>query len=145
MTGPSRIRRVASPPPLRANQFREAAFVPTIAVNEDGVLAVTYYDFRRDDNTGELTDQFALFCNPASSNCANAANWRRERCLIPEAFDILDAPVARGHFLGDYMGSESTSADVHPADGVADGADQTSVVTRKLSIAAVVATTAAIE
>jgi hypothetical protein len=134
--------------PNRANQFREAAFVPTIAVNEDGVLAVTYYDFRRDDNTGELTDQFALFCNPASSNCANAANWGRERRLTPEAFDMLDAPVApaeRGHFLGDYMGSESASADVHPAYGVADGVDQTSIFTRKITIGPVVTTTAGVD
>jgi hypothetical protein len=140
-TAPVKINKT----PNRANQLREAAFVPTIAVNEDGVLAVTYYDFRRDDNTGELADQFALFCNPASSNCANAANWGRERRLTPQAFDILDAPVAIGHFLGDYMGSEAVTADVHPAYGIADGADQTSIFTRKITIGPVVTTTAGVD
>jgi hypothetical protein len=128
--------------PDRTNQFREAAFIPTIAVNADGILAVTYYDFRRDNRSGELTDQFALFCNPASSNCAIAASWGRERRLTDESFDMLDAPVApaaRGHFVGDYVGSESASADVHPAYSLADGPDQVSVFTRRLSIAPAVA------
>lgn len=120
-------------------QFREAAFVPTIAVNENGILVVTYYDFRNDGTDGELTDQFALFCNPNSSNCARARNWGQEQRLTDDSFDMLDAPVARGHFLGDYMGSESETADVHPVYGVADGPDQVSLFTRKLTIAPAVA------
>jgi hypothetical protein len=128
--------------PNLANQFREAAFIPTIAVNADGILAVTYYDFRNDDLSGELTDQFALFCNPNASNCARARNWGQEKRLTDESFDMLDAPVApaaRGHFVGDYVGSESASADVHPAYSLADGPDQVSVFTRRLSIAPAVA------
>jgi hypothetical protein len=143
-TRPVKINQTPNLP----NQFREAAFIPTIAVNADGVLAVTYYDFRNDDDTGELTDQFALFCNPAADNCASAKSWGEEKRLTEDSFDMLDAPVApaeRGHFLGDYMGSESASSDVHPAYGVADGADQVSVFTRKLTVAPVVATTAAID
>jgi hypothetical protein len=106
---------------------------------------VTYYDFRNDDDSGELTDQFALFCNPASNNCARPNNWGQEKRLTDVSFDMLDAPVApaaRGHFLGDYMGSESASADVHPAYGIADGLDQVSVFTRKLTIAPAVASAA---
>ncbi len=131
--------------PNLSNQFREAAFIPTIAVNADGILAVTYYDFRNDDSSGELTDQFALFCNPASSNCSRARNWGQEKRLTDEPFDMLDAPVApaaRGHFVGDYVGLESASADVHPAYGIADGLDQVSVFTRRLSIAPAVAVAA---
>jgi hypothetical protein len=131
--------------PKLSNQFREAAFVPTIAVNADGILAVTYYDFRNDDDSGELTDQFALFCNSASSNCARPNNWGQEQRLTDDSFDILDAPVApaaRGHFLGDYMGSESVTADVHPAYGVPVGADETNIVTRTLTIAPLVASAA---
>jgi hypothetical protein len=55
---------------------------------------------------------------------------------------MLDAPVApasRGHFLGDYMGSESATADVHPAYGIPVGADETNIVTRTLTIAPAVA------
>lgn len=134
----SRPIKISQAPRL-ANRFRQAAFVPTIAVNADGIVAVTYYDFRNDDGTGELADQFALFCNPNSSDCAKRGNWGSEQRLTEESFDILDAPVARGHFLGDYMGSESVTSDVHPAYGLPDGADQTSIYTRKLSIAPAVA------
>jgi hypothetical protein len=131
--------------PKLANRFRDAAFIPTIAVNASGILAVTYYDFRNDDDSGELTDQFALFCNPAASNCARARSWGQEQRLTDDSFDMLDAPVApaaRGHFLGDYMGSESASADVHPVYGVADGPNQTSLFTRTLTIAPTVASAA---
>ncbi len=137
-TAPVKINKT----PVRSNPFRQAAFLPAIAVNQDGVLAVTYYDFRRDNNSGELTDQFALFCNPATSNCGIAASWGRERRLTTSSFDILDAPVAGGHFLGDYMGLESVSRVFHPAFGIADGADETSLFTRRIGVAPVVVTTA---
>jgi hypothetical protein len=129
--------KINQTPRNRENPFREAAFVPTIAVNADGVLAVTYYDFRNDDGTGELTDQFALFCNPAAVNCARPRNWGQEKRLTDVSFDMLDAPVApaeRGHFLGDYVGSESAAAAVHPAYAVADGVNETSILTRRLDI-----------
>ncbi len=125
--------------PSNANEGREAAFVPTIAVNSDGVLVATYYDFRNDDNTGELADQFALFCDPAAKNCANKNSWGNEKRLTDTSFDMLDAPVARGHFLGDYMGSASVTEDVHPAFGIADGANQTSIFTRLITVTPTVA------
>jgi hypothetical protein len=140
-TAPVKINKT----PPRSNPFRQAAFLPAIAVNRDGVLAVTYYDFRRDNNSGELTDQFALFCNPATSNCGIAANWGRERRLTTSSFDILDAPDAGGLFLGDYMGLESVSRVFHPAFGIADGADETSLFTRRLRVDPVTVTTAAID
>jgi hypothetical protein len=140
-TAPVKINKT----PDRSNVFREAAFLPTIDVNRDGVLTVTYYDFRRDDGSGELADQFALFCDAGSSNCANAANWGRERRLTPDAFDILDAPFAGGFFLGDYMGSESESNVVHPAFGIADGPDEASIFTRRLTIAPTAVATASVE
>jgi hypothetical protein len=133
--------KINQTPNNRTNRFREAAFLPTIAVSDDGVLAVTYYDFRNDDGSGELADQFALFCNPASGNCARANRWGQEKRLTEMSFDMLDAPDAGGHFLGDYVGSESESGDVHPVYGVADGTDQTSLFTRKLSIGTAVAAT----
>jgi hypothetical protein len=125
--------------PMLSNRFREAAFLPTIAVTDGGILAVTYYDFRNDDGSGELADQFALFCNSATSNCAKAKRWGQEKRLTDLSFDMLDAPDAGGHFLGDYVGSESETGDVHPAYGIADGTDQTSLFTRKLSISPAVA------
>jgi hypothetical protein len=135
-TKPVQINRT----PHRTNIKREAAFVPTVAVNSDGVLVGTYYDFRRDNSTGELADQWAVFCNPATSDCADRANWGSEKRLTDESFDILDAPVAGGHFLGDYMGSASANEDVHPAFGIADGANQTSIFTRRITLEPTVAT-----
>jgi hypothetical protein len=133
--------RTWSPPvkinktPNRANRFRQAAFVPTIAVNRDGVIMVTYYDFRHDNASGELADHFAVFCNPGASDCNTPASWVRERRLTENSFDILDAPVAGGHFLGDYMGSAAVNRTLHPAFGIADGDDQTSIYTRRVNVA----------
>ena len=106
------------------------------------MLAVTYYDFRRDDSSGELTDQFALFCNPASSNCGIAASWGREKRLTPDSFDMLDAPVAARSLPRRLHGLGISVPDVHPAYGIADGADETNIVTRKLTIAPAVASAA---
>jgi hypothetical protein len=140
-TAPVKINQT----PARANPFRQAAFLPTVAVNADGVLAVTYYDFRRDNNSGELADQFALFCNPTASNCAIADSWDGERRLTIDAFDIRDAPDAGGFFLGDYMGSESETRAVHPAFGIADGPGEASIFTRRLAIAPIGVATASAE
>jgi len=129
--------------PFSFNVKKEAAFIPTIVVNGNGVLAVTYYDFRNDDATGELTDQFALFCDPAASDCTKRASWGGEQRLTDTSFDIRDAPtVDAGEFLGDYMGSASVNADVHPAFGIADGAEETSIYTRDINIAPSVASAA---
>ncbi len=130
-------------PRVPANRLREAAFVPSIAVNSDGVLAVTYYDFRNDDGTGELADHFALFCDPNARNCALARNWGDEKRLTDASFDIRDAPeTGAGFFLGDYVGLAAATADVHPAYGKTDGAGQSSIYTRKLSVAPAVASAA---
>ena len=126
--------------PFNFNVKRQAAFIPTIAVNSAGVLVATYYDFRNDDLTGELTDQWAVFCDPQVRNCAKPASWGNEQRLTDTSFDIRDAPtVGAGEFLGDYMGSASASSDVHPAFGIADGSEQTSIFTRNISIAPAVA------
>jgi len=99
--------------PIKVNQtpsnaaiLREQAFLPSVAVNGDGVVAVTYYDFRNDDASGELVDYFGVWC---STNCTNADNWNSNEVRLTDAsFDILDAPyasgVTTGFFLGDYAG-----------------------------------------
>jgi hypothetical protein len=45
---------------------------------------------------------------------------------------MLNAPVARGYFLGDYMGLERAGQSVHPVFGLVDGVDRTSVFTRRI-------------
>ena len=127
-TTPTRVNQT----PANANVLRQQAFVPSVAVNDAGVVTVTYYDFRNDDSTGELTDHWAVFCSPATENCANRASWGDEVRLTDQSFDILDAPIARGHFLGDYMGLATAGNDELPVFGIADGPDQTIIFIRRI-------------
>jgi hypothetical protein len=119
--------------PSRSNILRTQAFVPTVAVNSEGIIAVTYYDFRRDDSTGELTDQWIIFCDPAIDRCDKANNWKRERRLTKQPFDILDAPNAGGLFLGDYEGMAAADIDLLPVFGIADDPGESSIFVRRVT------------
>jgi hypothetical protein len=102
--------------PIKVNQtparglpaLRRQAFLPSVAVLGDGTVVVTYYDFRNDDSSGELADYFAVHCH---DGCARGSSWGNEVRLTNTAFDILEAPVARGLFLGDYVGLATARAD----------------------------------
>jgi len=110
----------------------QQAFVPSVAVNAKGVVAVTYYDFRmNDDAPGALTDYWAVTCRVRDNvACDEADEFERETRLTPRSFELDNAPVARGQFLGDYVGlaaagknefvaAFSTSSSTDPADVVA--------------------------
>jgi len=114
--------------PANANPLRSQAFVPSVAVNADGAVVVTYYDFRNDDASGELADFFAVQCD---SGCSDPADWGGEVRLTDVSFDILQAPFARGLFLGDYMGLASDGTDFLSAFVIADPADPASVFFRR--------------
>ena len=49
----------------------------------------------------------------------SAASWGDEPRLTNRSFDMLNAPIARGHFLGDYMGLVAANNVVHPLFGEA--------------------------
>jgi hypothetical protein len=89
------------------------AFVPTIEVNSNHVVGVSYYDFR--NNTASdgkaATDLWLTTC---SASCASAASWSSETQVTPTSFDIGAAPVARGEFLGDYMGMTTNGTTFEP-------------------------------
>ena len=120
--------------PASRDRFRQQAFVPSIEVGPGGVLVVTYYDFRNDrEQGGELTDYWAVFCNPGAEDCRRASSWGDERRLTVRPFDMLDAPVAGGHFLGDYMGLERAGKAVYPVFGVATGPNRTDLFTRRIT------------
>jgi len=123
-------------PPIEINQTPKAlpvqnqqAFVPSVSVNADGLIAITYYDFRfNDDGPEALTDMWALTCRPwERCNCLYVRDWREIR-LTDESFDFGMAPFAGGFFLGDYDGLVragnnfvavfSVSSIVDPADVV---------------------------
>jgi len=124
-------------PANTTNPCRQQAFIPAVVASGDGkTIVVTYYDFRNDTNTPagfEGTDYFALFCS-TSTGCTNTANWGNEQQLTTASFNILNAPVAVGHFLGDYMGlSASGLTTVYPVFGTATGPNVTAEFTRKIS------------
>jgi hypothetical protein len=120
--------------PANANMLRRQAFVPSVEVGPNGRLVVTYYDFRNDrDRGGELTDYWAVFCDPGAEDYRRASSWGDERRLTTRPFDVLDAPVAGGHFLGDYMGLERAGEAVYPAFGIAKGPNLTDLFTRRIS------------
>jgi hypothetical protein len=106
-------------PPIKVNKtpttepnYDQQAFTPSVDVDGDGTVTVTYYDFRRNTpDPGALeTDYFAVSCESASESCASSASWEEEQ-ITEASFDIRKAPFARGYFLGDYLGLDNDGVD----------------------------------
>jgi hypothetical protein len=100
--------------PIKVNQTPtnipagdQQAFTPNVAVNSDGTVAVTYYDFRNNTDptpgSGLPTDYFIVHNvgDPGSSG-----SWTgNEQQLTTSSFNMENAaPTSRGYFLGDYQG-----------------------------------------
>jgi hypothetical protein len=118
-----------------SNRLRQQAIIPSVEVADNGKLVVTYYDFRYDvDGPVELTDHWAVFCDPANANCRKSKNWGNELRVTADSFDIAQAPVARGLFLGDYMGLVAAGNKVYPAFGIVDSPQKTSIFTRPVDV-----------
>jgi hypothetical protein len=85
--------------PVRVNNNSGAAqaFTPNVAVNANGVVAVTYFDLRSDN--AEPTTLGADYWIARSAD--GGATWTEARVSGP--FDLAQAPVARGYSIGDYM------------------------------------------
>jgi hypothetical protein len=125
--------------PMNANPCRQQAFIPAVVASGDGnFIVVTYYDFRNDTNATaaagfEATDYFTVFCD-TTTDCTRSGNWGNEQRLTTASFNILDAPSAGGHFLGDYMGlAASGPTTAYPLFGVATGKNLTVQFTRAIS------------
>ena len=106
--------KVNQTPVNEDNPLRAQAFIPSVAVSSDGTVTVTYYDFRNDIDGPELADHFAVHCHAASEDCSEPASWADagdEVVLTDTSFNILEAPVARELFLGDYVGLASDGID----------------------------------
>lgn len=98
--------------PVRINQTPEAldgtlngqAFTPQVRVAADGTVGVSYYDFRTNtEGGGTDTDLWLAHCHAGGEDCADPASWTDE-AHVAGPFDSRQAPVARGFFLGDYVG-----------------------------------------
>lgn len=96
--------------PVRINSVASTqAFTPAIEVDDSGNIAVTHYDFRNDTTASQSldTDVWVL----RSSN--GGATWSEER-VTPSSFDMRQAPVAGGFFVGDYIGTAATGQTFKP-------------------------------
>ena len=106
---PIKVNRTPADDP---DNYDMQAFTPSVHVDGDGTVTVTYYDLR--NNTADPatldTDYFAVSCESDSEACTSAASWEEER-ITPASFDIRKAPFARGYFLGDYMGLDDDGTD----------------------------------
>jgi len=69
-------------------------------VNASHGVGVSYYDFR--NNTPGGTADTDLWLARCPSACTDPANWTESR-VTPSSFDLHQAPVARGEFIGDYQ------------------------------------------
>jgi BNR repeat-like domain len=101
--------------PLRVNgDAATEAFLPTVSVRADGVIGVSYYDFRNNMLTaGQLTTDVWL------ATSTDALTWHDTHVRGP--FSLLGAPNAHGLFLGDYQALVASGSEFLPVIGTATG------------------------
>jgi hypothetical protein len=108
---PIKINQTPTTEPLGDRQ----AFIPMVRVNDDGVVAVSYYDFRNNTDTDDIagTDQFVVHCH---ASCADPASWTpgNEVRVSTAPFDLRELPNAGGFFPGDYVGFGTDGEDFLP-------------------------------
>ncbi len=113
--------------PATATGNNGHAFTPSVHVLPNGTIGVSYYDFRNNvPGGGTSTDHWLVHCHPASEVCSSAGSWDDlgdEVRVTPASFDARQAPVARGFFLGDYVGldDDGTNFTAFFAEGVGPG------------------------
>ena len=89
--------------PVRVNSVAGAqAFIPSVAIRDDGVVAVSYYDMR--NNTSDID---TLPVDAWLSTSGDGVVWAERHLSGP--FDFTFAPIvqdgsASGYFIGDYQG-----------------------------------------
>lgn len=117
---PVRINQTPDDP---VNARNTQAFIPAVHVADDGAVGVSYYDFRNNSEGGGTdTDLWLVHCH---GGCTEPGNWSETHVTGP--FDSRLAPVARGFFLGDYVGltaDESDFLSVHTLTGGVGATDE---------------------
>jgi hypothetical protein len=109
--------------PIRVNQTpldipaaSRQAFIPSVAVADNGTIGVSYYDFRFNDPTPGLpTDRWLVQCHPVAKSAAtDPACWTHESRVTSSSFN-MEAVVPKFpgglFFLGDYFGLASAGDD----------------------------------
>ena len=80
-----------------------AAFTPSVHVRDDGSIGVTYYDFRVDS-----VDRTTLPTVYRLATSKDGVSWRESG--VEDAFELRQAPIAGGFFLGDYQALSSNGS-----------------------------------
>ena len=122
--------------PDLANNLNEQAFLPMVQVLDDGTVGVFYYDFRSntaDNGATTPTEAFIAHCHPDSEDCSVAGSWGEEVPVTDAPFDSRKAPVARGFFLGDYVGLGQSGTAFVPFFTVTTATDPANIVTREVA------------
>ena len=88
--------------PTRVNSNANVtAFTPQVHVRADGVVGVTFYDFRSEPGAGAATDYWL------ARSSDGGATWTETR--VANTFNLAQAPQVSGaYFLGDYTGLASS-------------------------------------
>ena len=94
-------------PPVRVNADASVqGLIPSVHARADGTIGVSYFDMR--SNTA---DAATLLTDYWLATSRDGVNWTDRR--VSAAFDLAIAPIARGYFLGDYMGLVSAGANFY--------------------------------
>lgn len=106
--------------PKAVNQITDDSvqtFLPTVAVNKDGIVGVLFYDFRNDVLGDEVlsTDVHLSLFDPN-------LNFLGERTLTTGSFDMRQMVLTgvRGYFPGDYVGLDTAGSDFVAAFTIAN-------------------------
>jgi hypothetical protein len=126
--------------PIRINQtpanippLNRQAMYPIVAVNPNGTIGVTYYDFRFNTPAqGVPTDYWLVQCHPSpSSPATNPANWGKETRLTSTSFNLESLPVVvDGFWFGDYLGLAPVGGGFAASFGAVDQSAITSIFFR---------------
>jgi hypothetical protein len=139
------------PANVRPNGNVVQAFLPEIAVADDGRIGIMYYDFRNDilctrNPDGTLVDPLGCVTEPLSTDIFVAIyevdeqnktiNLVEEVQLTNSSFDMRQSPVTRGlteYFPGDYVGFSAAGCDFVGAVAQSNSIGDNSIVVALLN------------
>jgi len=95
-------------PPVQINSAPAVqAILPTVTVRDDGLIGVTYYDFRN-----HVLGMPTLATDYWLTTSIDGTTWNESHVAGP--FDFTTAPFAEGLFLGDYQALTSIGSTFVP-------------------------------
>jgi hypothetical protein len=129
--------------PIRVNQtplnipaLNRQAFLPAIAVANDGTIAVSHYDFRFNDPAPGLpTDRWLVRCRPSLTKPASdLASWGSEVRLTDASFNLEAGKTTGGDVrIGEYYGLAAVGSDFVSTFTVVNQENLNTVVFRRIS------------